>query len=223
MGSAAGSAGVGALLAAGLTSPGAGLRRLSSIPVPASNARVEDSGIDLIRRMAARDRDGLAAFYDRYAGLVYPLVLRIVRDPADAADVLQEVFWEAWQTAAAYDAARGTPEAWLLVRARSRAIDRTRAARRRADRIGAPLEEGTARTAASADPDPASRAADRGVVRGALAVLPPAEREVIELAYYAGLTQSEIAAYLKQPLGTVKTRTRSGLDRLRETLERPEP
>src|SRR5436190_13574189 len=87
-------------------------------------------GGDLIRVMAAGDRDAFARFYDRYAPLVFPFVLRIVRDRADAADVLQDVFWEAWRGAAAYDSARGTPEAWIITRARTRAIDRVRAVRR---------------------------------------------------------------------------------------------
>src|SRR5438046_8607829 len=83
-------------------------------------------GTELIRAMAAGDHEAFARFYDRYAPLVFPLVLRIVGDRADAADVLQEVFWEAWRGAAAYDPARGTPEAWIVTRARTRAIDRDR-------------------------------------------------------------------------------------------------
>ncbi len=175
-------------------------------------------GTDLIRRMASGDRDAFARFYDRYAPLAYPLVVRIVREPADAADVLQEVFWECWQAAAAYDAARGTPEAWVLTRARARAIDRVRAVRRKSEIFVAPLDEGLA--AAPADPggDPAERAADRGAVLGALEKLPEAQREALALAYYGGLTQTEIAERLKQPLGTVKTRIRLGLERLRETM-----
>ena len=87
---------------------------------------------DLIRRMAEGDADACGRFYERYASLVYPLIVRIVQDFADAADVLQEVFWEAWQAAASYDSTRGSPEAWIVVRARTRAIDRVRAVRRRA-------------------------------------------------------------------------------------------
>lgn len=170
---------------------------------------------DLIRRMAAGDRDALAPFYDRLAPLVYPLILRIVRSPTDAADVIQEVFWEAWQSAHTYDAARGTPEAWIVMRARSRAIDRARSTRRRGETFVAPLDESLA---ASADARPDEAVADRGLVRAALERLPEAQREVIELAYYGGLTQTEIAERLKQPLGTVKTRMRLALERLREAL-----
>jgi len=167
--------------------------------------------------MAAGDADACGAFYDRYARLVYPLIVRIVREPADAADVLQEVFWEAWQAAAAYDPARGSPEAWIVTRARTRAIDRVRAIRRRSETFVAPIDEAPA--AAEPGGDAAERAADRSVVLTALARLLDAQREVIELAYYGGLTQTEIAKRLKQPLGTVKTRMRLGLERLRETMK----
>src|SRR5947207_11535376 len=96
-------------------------------------------GGDLIRVMAAGDREAFARFYDRYAPLVFPFVLRIVRDRTDAADVLQDVFWEAWRRAASYDVARGTPAAWIVMRARTRAIDRVRGARRRAETFVAPV------------------------------------------------------------------------------------
>ena len=173
-------------------------------------------GADLIRAMAAGDRDAFARFYDRYAPLVFPLVLRIVRDRADAADVLQDVFWEVWRSAAAYDPARGTPEAWVVMRARARAIDRVRAVRRRGETFVAPVDEAVATAHADPRDDAAERAEERELVATALSLLPPAQREVIELAYYAGLTQTEIAERLEQPLGTVKTRIRMALARLRE-------
>src|SRR5438067_3481724 len=158
-------------------------------------------GTELIRAMAAGDHEAVARFYDRYAPIVFPLVVRIVGDRADAADVLQDIFWEAWRGAAAYDPARGTPEAWIVMRARARAIDRVRAVRRRAETFVAPVDEEVA-TDESRD-EAADRALDRQLVAGALAQLPEAQRRVIELAYYAGLTQTEIAERLEQPLGTV--------------------
>jgi RNA polymerase sigma-70 factor, ECF subfamily len=176
------------------------------------------AGQELIRRMAAGDRDAFARFYDRYAPLVFPLVLRIVRDRTDAADVIQETFWEAWRGAAAYDAARGTPEAWIVMRARTRAIDRIRALRRRGETFVAPVDEAMASAPDPGGGDAATRAADRQLVATALARLPEAQREVIELAYYSGLTQTEIAERLKQPLGTIKTRIRLALERLREAV-----
>jgi RNA polymerase sigma-70 factor, ECF subfamily len=176
------------------------------------------AGETLVRRMAAGDREAFGTFYDRYAPLVYPLIVRIVRDRSDAADVLQDVFWEAWQGATTYDPARGSPEAWMITRARARAIDRVRALRRRGETFAPPLDEGLAAAPAEAGGDAAERAEDRGLVLSALGGLPPAQREAIELAYYAGLTQSEIAERLKQPLGTVKTRIRLGLERLRDVV-----
>ena len=178
------------------------------------------AGEDLIRRLAGGDRDAFGRFYDRYAPLVYPLVLRIVRDRADAADVLQDIFWEAWQNAATYDPARGTPEAWMITRARTRAIDRVRAVRRRGETFVPPLDDGVMAAAPEAGGDAASRAMNRGIVGAALAQLPATQREAIELAYYAGLTQTVIAEQLKQPLGTVKTRIRLGLERLRDSVRR---
>jgi RNA polymerase sigma-70 factor (ECF subfamily) len=178
------------------------------------------AGEDLIRRMTAGDREAFGRFYDRYAPLVYPLILRVVRDRSDAADVLQDVFWEAWQGASAYDPARGTPEAWMITRARTRAIDRVRAVRRRSVTFVPPVDEGLASAPVEAGGDAGERAEDRGVIRTALAALPQPQREVIELAYYAGLTQTEIAERIRQPLGTVKTRIRLGLERLRDVMRR---
>jgi RNA polymerase sigma-70 factor, ECF subfamily len=172
----------------------------------------------LIRRMAEGDREAFKELYDRHARQVYPFILRIVRDPSDAADVLQEVFWEAWQSAASYDPGRGTPEAWIYMRARTRAIDRVRAIRRRGETFVAPVDEGLAKAAGDPGGDAAERAEDRDLLRGAFSRLSDVQREALELAYYGGLTQTEIAERLKQPLGTVKTRIRLGLERLREVL-----
>ena len=178
------------------------------------------AGETLIRRMAAGDREAFGSFYDRYASLVYPLIVRIVRDRSDAADVLQDVFWEAWQSAASYDPDRGTPEAWMIMRARARAIDRVRALRRRGETFVAPMDEAVSAAPDVDGGDAAERAEDRGIIQGALGQLSLAQREVIELAYYAGLTQTEIAERIKQPLGTVKTRIRLGLERLRGAVNR---
>ena len=182
---------------------------------------VDAMGAALIRRMAEGDREAFREFYDRYARQVHPFIVRIVRDPADAADVLQEVFWEAWQSAASYDPGRGSAEAWLFTRARTRAIDRVRAVRRRGETFVAPVDD---RVAAAPTPgrDAAAQADDRRLVVGGLGQLPENQREVIELAYYGGLTQTEIAEHLKQPLGTVKTRIRLALEHLRGILERPQ-
>jgi RNA polymerase sigma-70 factor (ECF subfamily) len=178
---------------------------------PMSNAT------DLIAGMSAGDEGAFVRFYERYAALVHPLILRIVRDPRDAAEVVQEVFWECWQGAAGYDPARGTPEAWIFTRARTRAIDRARSVRRRSETFTTSLDDTTGGPPAPGW-DPAGAVADRSIVAGALAKLPDAQRQVIELAYYGGLTQTEIADRLGQPLGTVKTRMRTALERLRDVL-----
>ena len=178
------------------------------------------AGETLVRRMAAGDREAFGAFYDRYAPLVFPLIVRIVRDRSDAADVLQDVFWEAWQGAPTYDPGRGTPEAWMITRARTRAIDRVRAVRRRGETFVPPVDESRAAAPAERGGDAAERAEDRGVIRTALQTLSQPQREAIELAYYAGLTQTEIADRVRQPLGTVKTRIRLGLERLRDVVGR---
>ena len=169
------------------------------------------AGTDLIRRMAADDRDALARFYDAYAPLAFGLLRRML-PPEDAAEVLQDVFWELWRTAREYDQGRGTPEAWVKVRARSRGIDRLRSLRRR-DEMLVPGD-----VPGEAPDDPVGVLEERDAVRGALGALPAAQREVIELAYFLGLTHTEIAARLGQPLGTVKTRMRLGMERLRATM-----
>jgi RNA polymerase sigma-70 factor (ECF subfamily) len=172
--------------------------------------------------MAGGDRQAFAAFYDRYADLAFTLIRRILPQPPEAEDVLQEVFWQAWVEAGSYDRRRGTPEAWVLMRARSRAIDRLRAIRRRAETFVAPVDDRTAEAADATAPSPGTLAEGRKLVQTALAVLPDAQRRVIELAFYEGLTQVEIARRLGEPLGTVKTRTRAGFERLRNhftTLE----
>jgi len=175
------------------------------------------NGADLIHQMAEGDAEAFARFYDRYAPLIYPLILRILPDPTDAAECLQDVFWESRQRAGTYDAERATPDAWLVTRARERAIERMRAARRRRD--ATPLGAPRARSAEATAPPERPPAVDRSVLMRAFERLPDPQREALELAYYGGLTQTEITARLKQPLGTVKTRLRLALDRLRDMVK----
>jgi len=177
-------------------------------------ALVTSDAAQLITRMAQGDRSGLEQFYDRYAQLVFNLVMRILRNRPDAEEVLQEVFLQAWRSAARYDPSRGSAEAWLIMMARSRAIDALRKGRRAPDRPeAAPLPEVPA---PSADVPEAMEA--RTFVTSALEGLTSTQREVLELAFYGGLSQTEIAARIGAPLGTVKSRTRMALERLRETL-----
>ena len=180
--------------------------------------RGSESSADLLAAIAAGDRDAFSRFYDLTAPMAFGLIRRVLRDPEAAAEVLQEVFWQVWQDASRYDSARGTPEAWLVMRAKTRAIDRLRSIRRRDRTFVAPVDESVAQRREDQAPNPAVVAEDRGLIQTALAQLPEAQRRVIELAFFEGLTQSEIAARLGEPLGTVKTRARLGLDRLRAAL-----
>jgi RNA polymerase sigma-70 factor (ECF subfamily) len=173
-----------------------------------------------VARASQGDETALATLYDLHSRAVYSLAVRIVGDEADAEDVLLDVFDQAWRQAGRYDARRGTVAAWLLNLARSRAIDRLRARRARPD-AGAATDDVAlallpAHVADPADALAATRDAEK--VRRALSELPVLQRLAIELAYFEGLTQSEIADRLEQPLGTVKTRIRNGLLKLREVL-----
>jgi RNA polymerase sigma-70 factor, ECF subfamily len=169
---------------------------------------------ELIRRMAQGHGAALEDLYDRYAQLVFNVAVRIVQNPADAEEVVQEVFWQAWRQAGRYEPVRGAPWAWLVMLARTRAIDalRARGPHRRRVELGVSLEV--------ADPVAAraEQLAERQLVTKALEGLSPTQREFLELAYYDGLTQTEIAARTGVPLGTVKTRLRAGIGRLRDAL-----
>jgi RNA polymerase sigma-70 factor (ECF subfamily) len=169
----------------------------------------------LVGRLAAREMDAAAELYDRYAPQVYALARRIVRNDGDAEDVVQEVFSQAWRTAASYDRQRGSVIGWLLMMTRTRSIDklRSRQARPEADGGIQPDSLPPAET-----PDVVLAAEQAGIVRAALLALPAAQRTALELAYYEGLTQAEIAERLAEPLGTVKTRMRTALNTLRGRL-----
>ena len=173
----------------------------------------------LITRVAAGDRDAFGRFYDQLAPVAFGMIRRVLRDQEAAAEVLQEVFWQVWREASRYDPKRGSPEAWVVMRAKARAIDRLRSIRRQGRTFVAPLDESVARRDEEPAENPAVLAEERGLVQKALAQLPEPQRRVIELAFYDGLTQSEIAARLGEPLGTVKTRTRLGLERLRGAMK----
>jgi RNA polymerase sigma-70 factor, ECF subfamily len=168
----------------------------------------ESAGKNLLRRIAGGDHKALGELYDLFAGLAYGLALRILHDATEAEDVVQEVFVQAWRQASRYDAGRGSPEAWLCTISRTRALDRLR---RRTARREEPSE-------AAPSPSGIPRAEEALAVRTALQGLPEDQRRALELAYYDGLTQSEIARHLGEPLGTIKTRIRTGMIRLREAL-----
>ena len=176
-----------------------------------------DDPVRVTSRLANREMDAAAELYDRHAAQLYALARRIVRNEADAEDVVQEVFSQAWRTAASYDARRGSVLGWLLMMTRTRALDRLRARQARPDMTATHVPD------AIVSPDETAQdrllVAEQGAqIRAALLTLPPQQRTPLELAYYEGLTQAEIAVRLNEPLGTVKTRMRAALAHLRERL-----
>ena len=172
--------------------------------------------IDLLHQVQLGDESGLEGLYARYGGLIFTLALRIVGDPELAREVLQDTFLRCWDRSGTYDAERGRVAGWLMGIARRRAIDVLRSRPHQARlREQANLTVAASAAIPTATTEPSVM---RQTVAGALRGLPMAQRQVIELAYYGGLTQSEIASELAVPLGTVKSRTREALDRLRSML-----
>lgn len=192
-------------------------------PLPPCATRVDmaadlpDNPVSLLELMASGDRDAFGRFYDRYVSLAFTVALRLLGSRSDAEDLVQEVFLQAWRQAQSYSPERGSPEAWLITMTRSRGIDKLRSIRRRDMRTLAPDEP--VRDGSGVHMKPPTDASEAKLtVGGVLARLPESQRIVLELAYFDGLTQSEIAARLGEPLGTVKTRIRAGLERLRGFL-----
>lgn len=178
---------------------------------------------ELLTRLALGDERVLSELYDRHSATVYGLARAIVREPADAEEVVAEAFAQMWRTAGSFDPARGSALAWVTTIARTRALDLIRAQRRRArvlDDAVLTADDAIATAPAGGDtPDRnVERAEARELVRRSLAELPAPQRRILELAYFGGMSQSEIAEFLKEPLGTVKTRMRAGLEKLRTAL-----
>jgi RNA polymerase sigma-70 factor (ECF subfamily) len=192
--------------------------------VESSNSEVD---LGLLQRIASRDETALAELYDRHSRLAYSVIMRILGSTSDAEDVLQETFVRVWSRGDTYDPLLGSPAAWLTRIARNRAIDRLRARRARGNTDAAPprVDGGDMRVRpwepVTRD-TPETLLADRtiaGVVRTALATLTPEQRALIEAAFFEGYTHSELATRFGVPLGTVKTRIRTGLAALRGRLE----
>lgn len=176
----------------------------------------------LLRRMAAGDESALGALYDRWSTLVHSVVARITADPGDAEELVEETFLQAWRQAGRYEGTRGGVRTWLVVIARSRALDRVRLAGHRRAAAAEPLEAaesaGALHQSHDTPLDAAEVAETRQIVHAAMEKLPADQRETLELAYFKGMSQSEIAQATGQPLGTIKTRCRLGLMKLREAL-----
>jgi len=191
-------------------------RTLMSLVPRARDIRPDDAG--LMRRIASGDAAALSDLYDLSSRYVYGICLKVLRNSADAEEVTLDVYTQAWRQASRFDADRGEPLAWLLMLARSRAIDRLRS-RGGVRRHEEDLEQVRDLASPGIDPETGSSLAQRAAtVRAALAGLPAEQREVIELAYFEGLTHTEIADKLAQPLGTTKSRIRLALARMRQTL-----
>lgn len=178
---------------------------------------------ELVAQAAAGDERALAALYDRYGVLIYAVAYRIVGQRADAEEVVIEAFAQAWRDAARFDGRRGSVAAWLTTIARSRALDlvRARGRRERVAEIATQADDHSMPGISGAQPDPSDSVEEierRHHVQLALELLSPGQRQAIELAYFEGLSQSEIAERLGEPLGTVKTRMRLGMQKLRDAL-----
>jgi len=182
------------------------------------------SGLDdeeLMQRLAYRDLVAFRALYDRYGNLVYSAALRVVRDAQIAEDMVQEIFLRIWRKPESYVAQRGRFVTWLTSVTRNRSVDEVRSRGRRFRHETASPEEQERELPASEQDDPALTAElsdQRRLILAALKQIPAEQREIIELAYFGGLTQQEIAERLSQPLGTVKTRIRLGMQKLRAAL-----
>lgn len=184
--------------------------------------RIAETGPDrtdeqLLADVSRGDEAAFGELYDRYAGLVYGVIRKVVRDPSQSEEVTQEVLVEAWRTASRFDVDRGSARTWLLTMAHRRAIDRVRsvqASRDRTERVG--------QTYVGRDHDEVAEQVETRFehrqVRDALGQLTDLQREAVELAYYGGYTYREVAGLLDTPLGTVKTRMRDGLIRLRDAM-----
>jgi RNA polymerase sigma-70 factor (ECF subfamily) len=187
--------------------------RLRAVPDQAPEAAATASDAELLARVAGRDREAFEVLYNRYVRSIFGLALRRLRDRERAEDAVQETFAAIWRSASSYKPERGPAAPWLYAIARNAVVDRFR---------GHLEPTGEVPELVSGEPGPPDRAEASYVswrVHRALEELPDREREVVELAYWSGLSQSEVAEFLHIPLGTVKTRTRSALAKLADVLE----
>jgi RNA polymerase sigma-70 factor, ECF subfamily len=225
---------MGAQMSAGMVHGFALLRRVSrdslghrdmspsghGILMPDADATTP-SDADLLRLSADGDKDAFSILYDRFSRPLFSLILKILSNPSEAEDVVQEVFIELWSKAADFDAARAQPFTLAVSIARNKAIDRIRTRTRRGGILEQSADDIAMRSLSTTEADArdaASASESAKVVRGAFSDLPSDQKTAIELAFFEGLTQSEIADRLSQPLGTVKARIRRGMLRMRERL-----
>ena len=187
---------------------------------PVNEPEVQDRDVELLRQIAAGDRSAFAEFYDRHSTLMFSVAAKILNDPGEAQDVLQEAFLQIWEKAGKFDPKLGKASSWAAILARNKAIDRIRSSQRRT-RLAE--EAGVAHAIAAEVSESANETLfghDKAkFVHSAITELPDEQREAIELAYFSGLTQDEISKKLNTPLGTIKARIRRGLLKLRDQLE----
>jgi len=189
----------------------------------ASDGVLERDQLDalLLTRVAEGNREAFAQLYDRFSSPLYGAAMQILRDTAEAQDVVQDAFLTLWEKAATFESSRGSAFSWAVTLVRNRAIDRVRMRRRRSELLAesAPEDLGYLAGAFQAGGDENAALGDEArAVRAAVATLPPEQQRALELAFFGGLTQEEIARKLREPLGTVKARIRRGLLKLRDSL-----
>ena len=176
---------------------------------------------DLLARVGKGDQQAFSELYHRTSLLLFTLARRILNDRDEAAELLQEIYLEVWCKVVRYDVGRGSPMAWLVTMTRSRAIDRLRSRTSKGHGMTDPLDRSPAAQVRNQTPGPLESSADlelRGLVAKALAEIPAAQQQALELAYYEGLSHTEIAARLNEPLGTIKTRIKLGMNKLHAIL-----
>lgn len=178
----------------------------------------ESTWLELLQRSAAGDESAFASLYDETSSLVYSLAMRMLANVEDAEEVTLDVYNQAWRIAANFDATRGTVTAWLMTMARTRSLDKLRARASRQKNIDAMPAHFDAPSSGVNPEDQSAAAEQRRIVISALGQLPEDQRKALELAYFHGLSHSELAESLGEPLGTVKTRIRLGMLKLRELL-----
>ncbi len=203
--------------AAEVASP-APFRRARRVPVPG-----EESDEVLMTRVASADAEALEKLFERHSGVIKSVIFKIIHNEAEAEDVLMEVFFEAWNGASKYSAAKGKALGWLVTMARRRGIDRLRKRQsysRATDRLQVEVEHDPEAWVSGRDPNGDSERSDvRAFIKAKLLELPPFQRDAIELAFFKGMSQREIAAHTGIPLGTIKTRIELGLKKLSASLE----
>ena len=189
-------------------------------PGPSGDSSPEGRDVtlaDLLRRSAKGDQAAFSSLYDATAARVYGLVLRVVRDPAQAEEVTQECFLDFWRQAGRFDPARGNAVSWLLTIAHRKGVDRVRSAEA-ATRRDTTYHRSSGDIAHDVTAEAATDALEAKRVRSAMTILTPVQREALELAYFGGYTHTEVATMLDLPVGTAKTRIRDGLIRLRDAM-----